>query len=433
MHAVSAIMKRLLSHQEKIGGMPALLQSRVIACDNTPRQPMALAVATRRAMPALSIYVHIPFCIQKCGYCDFNAYLYREGTVHAYLAALRREIMQTATERPWEGYGVPSVYFGGGTPSTLAPEDLTGLLHLIRTSFAVHVDAEITAEADPGTIDLTGLEALRSGGFNRLSIGVQAFDDDLLRQLDRLHSAADARRVLAWARRAGFMDLNLDLMFGLPGQRLADWEASVEEAIAFAPTHLAVYGLTIEERTPFYRRQQRGHLVLPDDEAQAAMFERAEQRLTAAGYVHYEISNYALPGWRSRHNLHYWRHGEYLGFGAGAHAYLNGYRWENERLPSRYMHVIAERGWAAGAPEFIDRERRLHEGLMVGLRLREGIDLAAFARDYGVNLETAYAEPIRELLQGHYVQVAHGRLWLTDRGRLLADAVLGRLLAAEDA
>jgi oxygen-independent coproporphyrinogen III oxidase len=171
--------------------------------------------------------------------------------------------------------------------------------------------------------------------------------------------------------------------------------------------------------------------VLPDEEAQAAMFERADRLLTAAGYLHYEISNYALPGWRSRHNLHYWRHGEYLGFGAGAHAYLSGHRWENERLPSRYIRAIAERGGAAGAPEFIDRERRLHEGLMVGLRLREGIDLEAFARGYGVHLETAYAEPIGELLRGDYVQVAGGRLRLTDRGRLLADAVLGRLLAAE--
>jgi oxygen-independent coproporphyrinogen III oxidase len=426
-------MKRLLKHPERRGGMPALPQKGPMACDNGPPQRMPLAVATRKARRALSIYVHIPFCIQKCGYCDFNAYLYREDTVHAYVAALRREIMHAAAARPWEGYGTPSVYFGGGTPSTLAPEDLTSLLHVIRTRFALQADAEVTVEADPGTIDLAGLEALRAGGFNRLSIGVQAFDDGLLRQLDRLHSAADARRVLAWARWAGFMDLNLDLMFGLPGQGFADWEESLQEAIAFAPSHLSVYGLTIEERTPFYRRQQRRQLVLPDEEAQAAMFERADRLLTAAGYLHYEISNYALPGWRSRHNLHYWRHGEYLGFGAGAHAYLNGYRWENERLPSRYMHAIAERGCAAGAPEFIDRDRRLHEGLMVGLRLREGIDLEAFARDYGVHLETTYAEPIRELMQGDYVQVAYGRLRLTDRGRLLADTVLGRLLAAADA
>jgi oxygen-independent coproporphyrinogen-3 oxidase len=425
MNGLGVSMKRLLGHQERIGGMPARLQSRPMACDNAPPGHTVLA------MRPLSIYVHIPFCIQKCGYCDFNAYLYREDTVPAYIAALRREITHTAAARPWAGYGAPSVYFGGGTPSTLAPEDLTSLLHLIRTSFAVQADAEITMEADPGTIGLADFERLRAGGFNRVSIGVQAFNDGLLRQLDRLHSAADARCVLVWARRAGFMDLNLDLMFGLPGQGLADWEESLQEAIAFVPTHLSVYGLTIEARTPFYRRQQHGQLVLPDEEAQAAMFERADQLLTAAGYRHYEISNYALPGWRSRHNLHYWRHGEYLGFGAGAHAYLNGYRWENERLPSRYVRMVTERGSAAGMPEFIDAERRVHEGLMVGLRLREGIDLEAFARDYGVHLEAAYAGPMSELLQGGYVQVAHGRLRLTDHGRLLADAVLARLLAAE--
>jgi oxygen-independent coproporphyrinogen-3 oxidase len=383
-------------------------------------------------MSTLAVYVHIPFCIQKCGYCDFNAYLYRGATARAYLTALQQEILHTAAERLWAGYRVHSVYFGGGTPSTLAPQDLTGLLRVIRASFPVQAGAEITVEADPGTIDLADLEALRAGGFNRISIGVQAFDDELLQKLDRLHSAADARRVLAWARRAGFTDLNLDLMFGLPGQSLAAWEKSLHEAIALTPTHISVYGLTIEERTPFYRRQRRGRLVLPDEEAQATMFERADQLLTAAGYGHYEISNYALPGWRSRHNLHYWRHGEYLGFGAGAHAYLDGCRRENERLPRRYIRAIAERGSAACASECIDRERRIQEGLMVGLRLQEGIDLDAFARDYGVRLATVYAEPIAELTQAGYLQVIDGHLRLSKRGRLVADAVLGRLAAAEN-
>jgi oxygen-independent coproporphyrinogen III oxidase len=413
--------------------MPALVQSPVLDGDHSSHARAALPAGRQPATQALTIYVHIPFCIQKCGYCDFNAYLYRDDMSHAYLAALRQEITYTAAEQPWTGYGVSSVYFGGGTPSTLAPGTLTRLLGVVGDRFPVQVDAEITVEADPGTIDPAGLEALRAGGFNRISIGVQAFDDGLLRQLDRLHSAADARRVLAWARRSGFMDLNLDLMFGLPGQSLAAWDASLHEAAAFTPTHISVYGLTIEERTPFYRRQQHGQLALPDEEAQVAMFERADQLLTAAGYVHYEISNYALPGWRSRHNLHYWQHGQYLGFGAGAHAYLAGYRRENERLPWRYIQAIAASGSAAGAPEFIEGARRVHEGLMVGLRLREGIDLKAFADEYGVPLEIAYAAPIAELAQAGYLQVTNGHLRLSDRGRLIADAVLSRLVAAEEA
>jgi oxygen-independent coproporphyrinogen-3 oxidase len=400
---------------------------RAVVAGADPGQPAGDVGALR----PLALYVHIPFCVQKCGYCDFNAYLYRAAAAPAYVAALRQEIARAA-ERSWEAYGVPSVYVGGGTPSTLAPADLTGLLHLIGAGFPVHAAAEITVEVDPGTIDLDGLQILRVGGFNRLSVGVQAFDDALLRRLGRRHSAADARRVLAWARRAGFADLSLDLMFGLPGQTLAAWEASLREAVAFAPAHLSVYGLTIEARTPFYRRHQRGQLVVPDDEAQAAMFERADTLLTAAGYVHYEISNYALPGWRSRHNLHYWRHGEYLGFGAGAHAYLDGYRWENERLPWRYIRAIAARGEAACRREYIDESRRLHEGLLVGLRLREGIDLASFAAAYGVALDTAYAGPIAELAQAGYVQLTAGRLRLTRRGWLVADAVLDRLVAAED-
>jgi oxygen-independent coproporphyrinogen-3 oxidase len=385
----------------------------------------------RRAPQPLAIYIHIPFCIQKCGYCDFNAYLYRETAARAYVSALRQEISHAAG-RSGAGYVVPSVYVGGGTPSTLPPVDLIGLLQLLRHGFPVQAEAEITVEVDPGTIDLAGLEALRAGGFNRISVGVQAFDDALLRQLDRRHTAADARRVLTWARRAGFLDMNLDLMFGLPGQTLAAWDDSLSEAIAFAPAHVSVYGLTIEARTPFDRRRQRGQLSVPDDEVQAAMFERAEQFLTAAGYVHYEISNYALPGWRSRHNLHYWCHGEYLGFGAGAHTYFEGYRWENERLPSRYIRAIAERGEAMAEREDIDAVRRTHEGLMVGLRLREGIDLATFATAYGVALESTYAQPIAELAQAGYVQVTEGHLRLTARGRLVADAVLGRLVAAED-
>jgi oxygen-independent coproporphyrinogen-3 oxidase len=411
--------------------MPALLQSPFVSGDDTARANAAPPVLCRRATQALTIYVHIPFCIQKCGYCDFNAYLYRHDTAQAYLTALRREILHTAAERPWVGYNVPSVYFGGGTPSTLTAADLTSLLSLIRDSFPVQADAEITLEADPGTIDLAGLEALRAAGFNRISIGVQAFDDGLLKQLDRLHSATDARSVLIWARRAGFFDLNLDLMFGLPGQSLPAWERSLHEAVAFAPTHISAYGLTIEERTPFYRRHQLGQLTLPDEETQAVMFERADAVLTAAGYIHYEISNYTLPGWRSRHNLHYWQHGEYLGFGAGAHAYLHGYRRENERLPGRYIRAIAEDGSAASVAEFIDRARRIHEGLMVGLRLREGIDLEAFARVYGVHLAIAYAEPIAALMEAGHLLSSDGRLRLTDRGRLVADSVLA-LLVAED-
>jgi oxygen-independent coproporphyrinogen-3 oxidase len=195
---------------------------------------------------------------------------------------------------------------------------------------------------------------------------------------------------------------------------------------------MSVYGLSIEERTPFFRRHQRGQLTLPDEEVQVAMFERADQLLSAAGYTHYEISNYALPGWRSRHNLHYWQHGEYLGFGAGAHAYLHGQRRENERLPRRYIQAIAMSGRAAGIPEVIDPTCRLHEGLIVGLRLREGIDLDAFAGAYGVYLASAYAEPIAELVDSGHLLCRDGRLCLTDRGRLVIDAVLARLMATAE-
>lgn len=411
--------------------MLALLPSPMLASDEADSSAITVALAHRQARRLLSIYVHLPFCMQKCGYCDFNAYLYREDSARMYLGALRQEIERAAASRRFQAYQVSSIYFGGGTPSTMAAAHLTGVLDLIGASFPVRSGAEVTVEADPGTIDLAGLEALRAGGFNRLSIGVQAFNDRLLHDLDRLHSAADARRALVWARQAGFMDLNLDLMFGLPGQALVDWEASLQEAIAFAPTHVSVYGLTIEARTPFAGRLQRGQLVLPDEELQTAMFERADQLLNAAGYQHYEISNYALPGWRSQHNLHYWHHGEYLGFGAGAHAYLQGYRWENERLPRRYADAMTRRGSAAGTPERIDGARRQHEGLMVGLRLQEGIDLAAFTRLYGISLTTTYAEPIAELTQAGYLQIADGRLRLTGRGRLVTDAILGHLLAAE--
>ena len=382
-------------------------------------------------MRPISIYVHIPYCAQKCGYCDFNAYLYREAAARTYLSALRQEIAHIGAEIGDRAPVVASIYVGGGTPSTLAAADLIALLKLIQDVYPLQEGAEVTVEVDPGTIELAGLECLRAGGFNRVSVGVQAFADDLLKQLDRVHTAADARRVLAWARRAGFLDLNLDLIFGLPGQTLEAWEGSLREAISFAPSHISAYGLTIEERTPFHRRQQQGRLHLPDEAVQVAMFERADALLSAAGYAHYEISNYALPGWRSQHNLQYWQHGEYRGFGAGAHSYLDGYRWENERLPSRYIRAIAGRESVTHAVECIDGSRRVDEGLMLGLRLQEGIELAAFRNRYGVEIETAYTRPLAELQQAGYVQLGDGRLRLTAAGRLVADAIIGWFVATE--
>jgi oxygen-independent coproporphyrinogen-3 oxidase len=378
-------------------------------------------------MAAAGLYLHLPFCLRKCPYCDFSSVPLEGAQLAPYLAALRGELALRRDECPPLG----SVYLGGGTPTALPPSALAALLAEVRRELAVREDAEVTVEANPGTVDEGGLAALRAAGANRLSLGVQSFDDRALAALGRIHDAAQAHQAVQAARRADFDNLNLDLIFAVPGQTEAEWEATLQAALEHAPEHLSVYGLTFEPGTPFHAALCRGELQPAAEETQARMFERARARLLAAGYRHYEISNYALPGRECRHNLNYWRGGEYLGLGASAHSFLGGVRWSNVRPPGEYVARLQ-----AGAPplagaERLSRERRGEESLMVGLRLAEGVSLAGLEPGLGQDLAAVYGRRIRALAAQGLLEAEGGRIRLGERGWLLASYVTQALLTGE--
>ena len=385
-----------------------------------------------------SLYVHIPFCTAKCGYCDFNAYAGQEHLVPSYSQALVREaqLWHSATD----GQTVATVFFGGGTPSLMPLQEQALIMEGLRSTFDIAPDAEISLEANPGSLDEPYLRGLLDLGFNRLSIGVQSFHDDELRGLDRLHSAEDAKAAFGAARAAGFANVNLDLIFGLPGQPLERWQQSVEEALVLAPEHLSLYSLTVEEGTPLARDVARGRTPPIDPDAQADQYEWTQDRLAKAGYEHYEISNWAQPGYRCRHNLTYWESREYLGLGAGAHSYLDGVRFANAASPAKYLSLV-EAAWQEAqsgngktpmrqvvSGETITPELGMADTLILGLRLTEGVSLAGFRERFSVEAMAVFGDRLQEPLEVGLLEVAAGRLRLTERGRLLGNEVFVRLL-----
>jgi len=384
----------------------------------------------------IGLYIHIPFCTAKCGYCDFNSYAGHDHLVPTYTDALITEASLWATtlrERTIE-----TIFFGGGTPSLTPSVDLGRILTAIRSELNVAVDAETSLEANPGSLSVEYLLELRGIGVNRLSIGAQSFDDDELRALDRIHSSDDARAAFAASREAGFDNVNLDFIYGLPEQPLERWQRTLEEALALAPEHLSLYALTVEEGTPLARDVARGRTPAPDSDAQADQYEWTQERMASAGYDHYEISNWARPGRRCRHNLIYWRNGEYLGLGAGAHSFLNGMRFSTVLLPNRYIELVegsatpdangahAMRHLAGG--EQVTAEISMADTLILGLRLTDGIDVAAFRQRYGQSVEERHGALIEEFVGHGMLERIDERLRLTARGRLLSNELFQRLL-----
>ena len=381
---------------------------------------------------SVAVYVHLPFCAKHCAYCDFNTYVERaqSSLVQATIAAIQRDIERTGQELAAQGdpMVVPTVFFGGGTPTFLQGEHLAAILRTVQDNFAVAPNAEISSEANPGSSDATKFAAMRAAGFSRLSIGVQSFDDGLLIALDRFHTAGEAERALQAARDAGFTNLNLDLMFGLPKQNLPLWEATLERALALGTEHLSLYALTLEPGTRFERLEAGGKLDLPDEDVELSMYERSIALLTAAGLEHYEVSNFARPGHRSQHNQVYWRNEEYLGIGPGAVSYLDGRRWKRERLPARYNAKVEAGADLAVESECLNAEGALGETMMLGLRLRDGLPLQSVRERFAVEPLTHFAPQIARLQAEGLLTLAEDTLRLTHRGLLFANDALGVFL-----
>lgn len=359
---------------------------------------MAAGKAAADGARRWGLYVHLPFCRQKCFYCDFPSYAGQEGRMAVYVEALLGELAREGAPLR-AAWGPPrTVYLGGGTPTALPPALMERLLAGLREFLAAAPDAlEFTCECNPGTVDAAYLSLLRAGGVNRLSLGVQTFDDALLRRIGRIHTAAQARAAVRQARAAGFRNLSLDLMYGLPGQTLAGLEMSVQQALALAPQHISIYGLQVEEGTAFARAQAAGRLALPSDEESEAMYDYMTAALPAAGYARYEISNFARPGFESRHNLGYWQDVPYLGVGAAAHSYLDGQRYENPRGIEEYLAALRESGRARREEEPLTRATSMEEFAFLALRTARGIDRARFAARFGCELASVYADAIARM------------------------------------
>jgi oxygen-independent coproporphyrinogen-3 oxidase len=388
----------------------------------------------------VGVYVHVPFCTAKCHYCDFNSYAGLDRLFGTYVEAACREIRELPQRLPADrGACAPpvelaagTINFGGGTPSLLEPEALARVLAAIRDRFVVAPDTEISLEANPGTVVEARLAALRQLGVNRLSLGVQSFDRDLLADLGRIHSAEQAGQARLAARDAGFDNVNLDFIYGLPRQSLATWSETLDRAIELRPEHLSLYALTVEPGTLFFRRQERGDLPLPDEDLVADMYDLASERLEAAGYEQYEISNWSLGRrFQCQHNLGYWRNLEYLGIGPGAHSWFGGVRYVDLPSPVQWAKAITAGGSPVASAERVPIEVELGETLMLGLRLAEGVDFDEISRRFGIDARFRFAAVIRETQALGLTEWHDRRLRLTRRARLLGNEVFGRFL--EDA
>ena len=396
----------------------------------------------------VSLYFHIPFCTHRCAYCDFNTYAGQASLIPAYVEALCNEIRFVAGSAP-ERLPVHTLFFGGGTPSLLAPSQFEKIHQTIHLSFNL-TSSETSLEANPGTVTLDSLRGLRRVGFNRISFGVQSFHADELRLLERIHDPFDVLEAVRWARQAEFENLNLDLIYGLPEQTIARWQASLRHAVELVPEHLSLYALTVERGTPFGRWAARGLLPMPDPDLAADMYEWASEYLAGQGYEQYEISNWSKPGFQCLHNLQYWRNQPYLGFGAGAHGCANGLRIANvlriknyiEHLSPLHPFPLPPDLFFPLSPATVTQTRltpyiEMQETMLLGLRLtQEGMSPQVFHARFGQELGSVFGKQIDELVQlGLLVWAQTSEVFetsevlrLTPRGRLLGNQVFMRFV-----
>ena len=379
-----------------------------------------------------SLYAHIPYCQAKCPYCDFNSHAASEWPEDAYTRALIAELTHRAEQAPFKGQFISTIFFGGGTPSLFKPASIAAVLEATEKSFGIERDAEITLEANPGTVDQEKLSGFRSVGVNRVSFGAQSFNDATLKFLGRIHSAEQTRAAAKMAHRAGFERLNLDLIFAVPGQTSADVMRDIAEASALEPDHISAYNLTFEEGTVFFTEMKRGRIRPLESDEQADMYNAVRSELPRRGYGMYEISNYARPGHECRHNLTYWGGETYLGIGAGAHNFARdgagGRRWWNERAPARYVTLATETGLAETGSEIVEPRTAMGEFVFLNLRMRSGFALEDFAARFGTGFDEVFGSRSALLFEGGLLERREARIRLTDRGLELADSIFAEFV-----
>ena len=378
----------------------------------------------------LAFYIHIPYCVKRCGYCDFNTYTPAELQIqssletisHDYIDLVLKEIERAAAQSA--ATYVPSIFFGGGTPTLMAPSDLARVINAIKKYFTLTQDCEITIEANPDTVNPQMLLELRGAGFNRISLGMQSAVPHVLEVLDRTHNPANVEKAVLAARAAGFTEVSVDLIYGTPGESMQDWEKSIDAALALPITHISAYALIVEEGTKLAARVKRGEIIMPDDDQTADKYILADNKFSAAGMQWYELSNWSKPGSECKHNLYYWYGENWWGAGPGAHSHINGRRWWNVKHPGTYKEKILSDGNPTQDSEQLSDIEREDERLLLNIRLPRGIE------------KSSLSEPQLEKLtpflhDGHLSpqQWANGTVTLTQSGRLLADRIVRDALA----
>lgn len=384
-------------------------------------------IGKRQSGEGLSVYAHVPFCKSKCPYCDFNSIESGNVPEKDYARALAEELgLVLKNQDPIITKGpLETLYVGGGTPSLIEVETAGAIIQGIFNAIHPVKDVEITLEANPDTVNLEKLRGFKKAGINRISIGAQSFDDKSLRALGRTHDAAKSVLAAINAEKAGFENIALDLIFGIPGQTLSSWQDTLKKTTELQPKHVSVYCLKIEEGTPFGEMQKKGKIKTLSEELEIEMYLAAIEALKHAGYVHYEISNFSLPGFESKHNLNYWKGGDYIGLGAGAHSYAGrpgfGKRWWNEKDPYLYMELAHKGKGAIAGSEILTKEQAIAEGIFLGLRVIEGIDEKEFEARFGVRVGDAM--DVEGFISKGLLVRQGGVLRLTQRGILLSNEV----------
>ncbi len=372
----------------------------------------------------IALYIHFPFCRKKCGYCSFVSFEGRESNIPEYISALDAELAQRAN-----GEHLSSIFFGGGTPSLLTPDQLSRILTSIRKHFQIAEAAETTLEANPGTVFAGYFQEIRQLGINRLSIGIQSLDQQTLSLLGRIHNAEDVRQSVLFARNAGFSNLNFDLIYGIPGQSVQNWMSTLEQAVQLSPEHLSLYPLTLENEVPLNRAVKSGELSDIDPDYAADQYEAARDYLATQGYHHYEISNWARSGMECLHNLVYWKCQPYLGIGAGAHSCIAGHRMANTSDLDEYLAAFRNgKAFSFKMDEELALETQVAEAIIMELRLIDGIEFDSMKKRFGVEIADQYEMQIRELVRMGLIETDKRGIRLSSKGLLLGNEVFWRFL-----